>query len=816
MTYTKSVLRAVLATLAFTAPAACWAADNAAPAKAKFLAPRAFSWKSLAEPENLFWPGYFWGYGGRWNAAGFRRQLEDMVAHDARSICVIPNGEFDPQANMDPKQSDYLSPKFFARVKYAVDQAARLGMNYWFYDEPGFPSGQAGGQVVRYNPAAVGHRLALDGQGKWIPRDGARVDYLDPKATDTFIDITHKRYAEAVGAHFGKTIKLIFTDEPAFLRVHPGGDLPWTAGAADIFHDWFGYSIMDKLAAFRTADTTKLLPAEKKVRVDLYDFWTRRFRDAYFGRLRDWSREHGLAFGGHLDGDDMTFGIMIEGLGHVLRPLRSMDVPGCDVIERQLFPGKPNHHFPKYASSAAHQNGTALVLTESFGVYGTGLTPAQKKWLIDYQYVRGMTVLVSCAGGPGEVLWDLSPHFHRYVARLGYVLACGRPDIETALYYPARDIWASDDGEDPALLGHDALARALTRRQCDFDLVDEDGLCDPSAHVADGRLVVGAMRYRTIVVGPTHWMTPKAQANLEALRAAGGQVIHADDLDKIDAAVARLKPTMQLDPPSPDLRVVVRRWPGGGAAFLVNENQRVYRGTAAVDLGDKLREIDPATGAVRPIALARLSGGRATVPINLAGGESLLLVSCSPNESAHLTAPVASKVVQSVELADGWTARVDRQWGGGAGLASKAEFKATVPNRWAAMPGLGEDFSGRVIYRRTVSVPESWHGGRLTLDLGRVEYAARVLVDGHEVGCVLWSPWRIELPSLGGRREFVLEIQVTNTLANENTSARARKAWSKGEVAGRRDFYRRREVRFEMESRGGGLLGPVRLQLATP
>ncbi len=755
MTCIKKILRAALATLALLVPGACWAAENGqAPARAEFLQPRTFSWQSLAEPENLFWPGYFWGYGGRWNAAEFRRQLEDMVAHDARSICVIPGGCEFRDANSDPRDCYYLSPAFFQRVKDAVDQAARLGMNYWFYDEPGFPSGQAGGQVVRYNPDAVGHLLAYDGHGKWIPRSGPRVDYFDPRATDTFIAITHERYAKAVGAHFGKTIKLVFTDEPVFIRVHPGGQIPWTAGAADIFRDWFGYSIMDKLDAFRTANTAALSPAQKQVRVDLYDFWTRRFRDSYFRRLRDWSRQHGLAFGGHLDGDDMTFGIMIEGLGHVLRPLRNMDIPGVDVIERQLFPGKPNHHFPKYASSAAHQNGTALVLTESFGVYGTGLTPAQKKWLIDYQYVRGMTVLVSCAGGPGEMLWDLSPHFHRYVARLGYVLACGRPDIETALYYPVRDIWASDDAEDPALLGHDALARALSRRQCDFDLVDDDVLSDPSTHVADGRLAVGAMRYRTIVVGPTHWMTPKAQANLEALEAAGGRVIHADDLDNIDAAVAGLAPTMQINPPFPDLRVAVRRWPAAARPSSSTRAKSPIAAAAAVDLGDKLREIDPATGAVRPATLAGSSGGRSMVPVSLAGGESLLLVSCSLNESAHLAAPAASKVAQSVDLADGWTAHVDRQWGGGARPASKAEFKATLPSRWAAVPGLGEDFSGRVIYRRTVSVPESWRSGRLILDLGGVQYASRVLVDGREVGCVLWSPWCIELPSLGDRREF--------------------------------------------------------------
>ena len=108
-----------------------------------------------------------------------------------------------------------------------------------------------------------------------------------------------------------------------------------------------------------------------------------------------------------------------------MRQLRAMDVPGVDMIWRQVFPGQPNHHFPKFASSAAHQNGTALAFTESFCVYGNGLTPAQMKWIVDFQYVRGITLLVSgcyplsthdhhMTGerphfGPVDPLWDFLP-----------------------------------------------------------------------------------------------------------------------------------------------------------------------------------------------------------------------------------------------------------------------------------------------------------------------------------------------------------------------------------------------------------------------
>jgi len=269
---------------------------------------REFSWKSLSEPENLFWPAYFWYWNGPPTPDVLRRQLADMAGHDARGVCVVPMPhEFRPVTMNASMDVDYLSPEFFQRVKVAVDEAARLGMHYWLYDEG------------------------------------------------------------------------------------------------------------------------------------------------------DWARHHGLASGGHLGGEDETFAPVSRGFGSVMRPLRAMDVPGVDVIWRQLWPGKENHHFPKFASSAAHQNGTALAFTESFGVYGNGLTPAQMKWLVDYQYVRGLTLLV-CGVYPlstrdhlmlgerphfGRVnpLWDFLPDFHRYVARLGYLLSCGKPAIEIGLYYPVRDLW---------------------------------------------------------------------------------------------------------------------------------------------------------------------------------------------------------------------------------------------------------------------------------------------------------------------------------------------------------------------------------------
>ncbi|MDY0168540.1 MAG: glycosyl hydrolase [Thermoguttaceae bacterium] len=841
---TKTILAVLIVSVMVAWEPSVAAEKGDVPGRPDFVASRDFSWKSLSEPENLFWPAYFWYWNGPPTPDVLREQLADMAEHDAPNVCVVPMPhEFRPVTMNTSMDVDYLSPEFFQRVKVAVDEAARRGMHYWIYDEGGWPSGQAAGRVVQTRPDVAVRVLRCNADGKWTPEivgnwppgEMGVADLLNPESTRTFISLTHQRYAAAVGSHFGKAIKLTFTDEPKYQAAVPGRVVPWPIGAEDVFRRWFGYDAMEALDAFRVTKMQDLTTAQKKARVDLFDFWSRQFRDAYFLELRDWARQHGLASGGHLDNENDTFAPVSRGFGSVMRPLRAMDVPGVDVIWRQLWLGKENHHFPKFASSAAHQNGTALALTESFGVYGNGLTPAQMKWLVDYQYVRGLTLLV-CGVYPlstrdhlmlgerphfGRVnpLWDFLPDFHRYVARLGYLLSCGKPAIEIGLYYPVRDLWASADPADAAL--HDALARALLRRQCDFDIVDDDVLSAQPARVEDGALMVGAMGYRTIVVGPAKWMPQVVQDRLKALEAAGGQVIRIDDPGQIDAALAKIAPTIRCEPPSPDLRVLVRRWPGGGAAFLFNEGHDAYSGAASLTLDGNLHEVEPATGVTRLVRIARSSDGRVTIPLALAAGESMLLVSSSQTPQAGEAPPAARTVVQSVELADGWTARVDRQYAVGehdyeVRPWDKAEFKPVSLGPWATTLNLGEDFSGHVTYRRTVKVPEALRGGRLVLDLGHVEYAARVRVDGQNVGCVLWNPWRLELPSLAGRSEFELEITVANTLANELTSQRVRDAWSNRKGPGWPGPYHQRELAFEAESRGGGLLGPVRLQLATP
>ena len=55
----------------------------------------------------------------------------------------------------------YLSDDWFRLWKVALDEAERLDMNVWIYDENSYPSGFAGGLVPEAMPESRGKGLAL-------------------------------------------------------------------------------------------------------------------------------------------------------------------------------------------------------------------------------------------------------------------------------------------------------------------------------------------------------------------------------------------------------------------------------------------------------------------------------------------------------------------------------------------------------------------------------------------------------------------------------------------------------------------------------
>ena len=82
-----------------------------------------------------------------------KAQLEDMAAHGLQAVCFHPEPpEFRPVAMATRLDLPYLSKPYFNFVHEMIKKCAALGMHYWLYDEGGWPSGNACGQVMAANP----------------------------------------------------------------------------------------------------------------------------------------------------------------------------------------------------------------------------------------------------------------------------------------------------------------------------------------------------------------------------------------------------------------------------------------------------------------------------------------------------------------------------------------------------------------------------------------------------------------------------------------------------------------------------------------
>jgi hypothetical protein len=865
------------------------AVEATKPAESVALVPR-FEMTSFMEPEAHFWPGYFWLWNGELNPEEIIRQLGDMATHDARSVCMLPMPHgFRPGLTNNLMAPDYLTPEFFERVRTAVDEAARLEMNWWLYDEGGWPSGRALGKVVEGHPELCMQRMvreAITPSGTayqvpsdvyalvveksrkvvrpgevWNPQEGEQAflyriisqgapDLLNPQAVQRFINLTHEGYKNVIQRHFGNTVRSTFTDEPAVPPPDPDRNLPWTPGMEVLWREKFGEPIEASLPVFFKAPGNELSLEDQAARVRLYDLWTERFKESYFVSLLQWGRDNGLTSAGHLGGEDETINAVTQGFGHVLRPLRAMDIPGVDLIWRQIFPTKTGTElatrhkrpdFQLFAASAAHQNGTRYAFTESFCVYGNGLTLEEMRWLTDYQYVRGLNLLViGCYQfttqdhhmtgerphfGPMNPLWDHIPGYHAYVARLGYALSVGKPKVSTAVYYPVRDLWAlGREAGAKTAVSFDHLVRDLLSHQCGVDIIDDDVLAAPTTKIESGELVIGAMRYDTLLVGAVQWMEPKSWEQLHQFATAGGKVFCVDHAPGVDGhptsdlpsgiqigsptqLASEVTRSVSLNPDNSMIRICARSCENGEILFLFNEGTTAYLGEFPVRQQNVYR-LDPQTGLITFADLGQQPG---TIRVNLVPGESVLFFEAK--ESVVASPP--HKVSADRLLLDAYTLAIPRrQFRVGEHNFEISDLSLPPRNFPAATAWkdwLSEDFSGEVDYQVGFVIPPSWEGAPLCLSTGPIEYAATVLIDDKVVGSLLWQPWKLDLPPLpvGNHK---LTIRVANTLANELTSQRVTDLWSQKKGPGWPSPYHARALVFEKETRGGGLQGPIEIQ----
>ena len=622
-----------------------------------------FSMAAFQNADTPFQPAYAWIWNDQIESAELRRRLDGLRRAGIRTVYVLPEPKnFRPERIRTFLEPDYLTDEFMRLVREAAEYALSIGMNVWMYDEGGWPSGGACGRTVEKHPRMI--RKALCAREETLPAETAYVlkandvaaftaengalrrvkpgerfpekrtltvygvrlgegwttDSLQDGIGEAFVRETHERYAKFLGDLFPR-VPFMFTDEPGT------GSFPWPDGFAEKFLSRFGYDLRDHLPAlFNLSEDASGMDA--RAREDYRALQGELFRANYMKPIHDWCRRNGVRFTGHLDIDHMTDGCMAHGYGTVLQQLREFDVPGVDVIWRQIdIPkdGKPacyegNGFFERFASSAAAQTGGTLAVTESFGVYGASLTGKLARFVILHQLARGVNVFnfmclsytpknaLALVERP-EYVEEMPGFFHLrglndFTARASWLMQLGAPAARAALYFPARDIWVGGTRAKNAIDGFERLGQALERAQVDFDILDEEGL---RMAVRDGNaLTLELARYETVLVPRGATLSDALREKLRGVDAPVKPVVYCscigDELALRDAGAAA-KPAANDDGSR-----ACERLKGNMAANPVPCTRERLN-------GDALREAD---AAVKPAAngvhLRELPGGDALAP----------------------------------------------------------------------------------------------------------------------------------------------------------------------------------------------------------
>ncbi|MDR2754493.1 MAG: hypothetical protein LBC20_02190 [Planctomycetaceae bacterium] len=109
--------------------------------------------KNFKNPPRDFSTGPLWTWNDRLTDEQVRGTLRDLAQQHVRQVWVHPRPGL-----MTP----YLSDEWFARWKTALDEAQKLDMNVWIYDENSYPSGFAGGLVPEALPDSRGMGLKFE------------------------------------------------------------------------------------------------------------------------------------------------------------------------------------------------------------------------------------------------------------------------------------------------------------------------------------------------------------------------------------------------------------------------------------------------------------------------------------------------------------------------------------------------------------------------------------------------------------------------------------------------------------------------------
>ncbi len=525
----------------------------------------------------------FWSWNDKLEESELRRQIRDMKNLGMNGFFMHARGGL---------ETEYLSDEWFDCINACVDEARKLGMQAWSYDENGWPSGFAGGELLKDKAnfaLAVEHRdgafpeidediIAVykknaDGSFTRVTEDigepeylilykrydESYVDTLDGTITDKFIEATHVEYKKRIAAEdfgSGKPMPGFFTDEPQYYR---WGN-PYSNTLPREFKAAYGYELLDFLPAvffdFDGAD---------KFRYDYYLLIHKLFINNFIRKIYDWCEENGAEITGHAV-EESSLGGQMMCVGGVMPFYQYEHIPGIDYLGR----GIADDIAPKQLGSACAQLGKKKAISEMFGCCGWDVSPTELKRIAEMQYAGGVNLMCQHLypySERGQRKRDYPLHYSEhnpwqskmrgfdiYFNNLGAALAQGEEYAPILVIHPIHGAYCKYKKNTNSLGEIEGkffeLSRLLGHNQIPYHYGDEWMMADMAEVIGD-KIKVGLCTYDAVVVPFTYSLDTTTVELLKKYAENGGKVwLFADVPPYIDGAPANmdwLKSNITLD-----------------------------------------------------------------------------------------------------------------------------------------------------------------------------------------------------------------------------------------------------------------------------
>lgn len=513
----------------------------------------------------------FWAWNGRLDCGELRRQI--------RIFREMGFGGFFMHARTG-LDTGYLGREWFDAVRACIDEARRIGLEAWLYDEDRYASGSGSGEIGRNRrfrrrtlevelletpryrrndlawfagtvrgSALYGcrrlHRgdelnagesflrfhVRFDRANSWN-NGGYYSDMMNPDAIREFLRMTHERYARECGTEFGGVIPGIFSDEPNCSN--------WTEGMEREFMHRYGIDLLDHLPElFFEVDGKSC----SRIRYLMANLRTELLETSFAIQAAEWCHRHGLLYTGHVFGEENVV-TQTRNCGAAMRFVRHMDIPGVDLLsDHQLI-----YDAMLQTASVAHQNGSSQVLSESFAGTGWEYPLHAQKACMEWQLALGITRFCSHLAFytlRGEAKRDYPPSIHCQspyfkvekavqdsIATVGSLLGSGEPVRPILIVHPLESTWfwkplaaytrADYESESRRL---PRLRNTLLRAKLAFDYGDEAMLSE-IGNVDGKTLRVGHARYAAAVLPELRTIHSSTLKLLERFADAGGDVVY--------------------------------------------------------------------------------------------------------------------------------------------------------------------------------------------------------------------------------------------------------------------------------------------------